>query len=73
MIVKIIRINQFIYQFLGVKYEPCATAINANLGTYSRPMHAKTRTMLQDIFDPEISQLEQMLGWNLNHWRSDDT
>jgi hypothetical protein len=24
---------------------------------------------LQELFNPEISQLEQMLDWDLRHWR----
>ena len=58
-----------VHQFLGVEHQPCSSVVNANPGNYAMPMDIATRAKLQAIFDPEISQLEEMLGWDLNHWR----
>tara|TARA_B100000073_G_scaffold78256_1_gene59248 strand:+ start:526 stop:1281 length:756 start_codon:yes stop_codon:yes gene_type:complete len=62
-----------VHRFLGVDYHPFASVVYANPGTYPKPMHLATRAKLQAIFDPEISQLEKMLRWDLSHWRNHDT
>ena len=62
-----------VHQFLGVEHQPSISVVNANPGNYPKPMEIATRAKLQAIFDPEISQLEQMLGWDLNHWRGHAT
>jgi hypothetical protein len=61
------------HQFLGVEHQYSESVGYANTGTYTKTMNPDTRAKLQAIFDPEISQLEQMLGWNLSHWRSHAT
>lgn len=58
-----------VHQFLGVDPLPAAQPLRANNGSYSSPMDPSIRGQLQELFNPEISQLEQMLGWDLNHWR----
>jgi hypothetical protein len=58
-----------VHQFLGVEPRPVEQPLRANKGSYSSPMDPSIRTHLQELFNPEISQLEQMLGWDLSHWR----
>jgi hypothetical protein len=58
-----------VYAFLGVDPQPLTQPLRANTGSYSSPMDPAIRAQLQELFNPEISQLEQMLGWDLNHWR----
>jgi hypothetical protein len=49
--------------------QPPTQALRANSGTYASPMDLSLRSQLQDLFNPEISQLEHMLDWDLSHWR----
>jgi len=62
-----------VHRFLGVDPLPPAQPLRANSGRYTSPMDPVTRSQLQQLFDPEISQLEQLLGWDLSHWRADPT
>jgi hypothetical protein len=59
-----------VHRFLGVEPLPPRQALSANSGRYSSPIDPELRARLQQHFDPEISQLEQLLGWDLSHWRS---
>jgi hypothetical protein len=58
-----------VHQFLGMDPLPVAQPLRANKGSYSSPMDPTIRAQLQELFNPEISQLEQMLGWDLSAWR----
>jgi hypothetical protein len=58
-----------VHQFLGVDPLPADQPLRANKGSYSSPMDPIIRAQLQELFNPEISQLEQMLGWDLSEWR----
>lgn len=58
-----------VHRFLGVDPQPPTEALRANSGSYTSPMDPTVRAQLQELFNPEISQLEQMLGWDLSHWR----
>jgi hypothetical protein len=62
-----------VHHFLGVEPQPPAKPLRANSGHYTSPMDPAIRIQLQQLFDPEISQLEQLLGWDLSHWRADPT
>ena len=59
-----------VHHFLGVDNLPPAAALRANSGSYSNPMDPAIRAQLQKLFNPEISQLEQLLGWDLSQWRA---
>ena len=66
-----LTVLQRIHRFLGLDHEaPITYSVNTNSGTYASSMDCNVRRQLQAIFDPEISQLEQMLGWDLKSWRS---
>jgi hypothetical protein len=58
-----------VHQFLGVEPRPVDQPLRANKGSYSSPMDPGIRAHLQELFGPEISQLEHMLGWDLGQWR----
>lgn len=58
-----------VHRFLGVDPQPPTQTLRANSGSYASPMDPSLRAELQELFNPEISQLEQMLGWDLSHWR----
>jgi len=58
-----------VHSFLGVDPRPVSQPLRANTGSYSSPMDPAIRAQLQALFNPEIHQLEQMLGWDLRHWR----
>ena len=61
-----------IHRFLDLDHElPRTHSVNSNRGSYASSMDSDVRRQLQAIFNPEISQLEQMLGWDLSSWRSD--
>ena len=60
-----------VHHFLGIAALPPSRTLRANRGRYTNPMDAGLRAQLQQLFNPEISQLEQMLGWDLSHWRAD--
>ena len=61
-----------IHRFLGLDHElPRTHSVNSNRGSYASSMDSDVRRQLQAIFNPEISQLEQMLDWDLSSWRSD--
>ncbi|MBV2352137.1 sulfotransferase domain-containing protein [Synechococcus sp. HK05] len=59
-----------VHRFLGVEPLPPAQPLRANSGRYGKAMEARLRDQLQQLFHAEITQLEQMLGWDLSHWRS---
>ena len=58
-----------VHRFLGVEPLPPAGALRANRGSYASPMDPAISTQLQQLFNPEIRQLEQLLGWDLSQWR----
>jgi hypothetical protein len=58
-----------VHQCLGVDPVPATQPLRANKGSYRNPIDVDVRAQLQELFIPEINQLEQMLGWNLSHWR----
>ena len=58
-----------VHRFLGVDPQPPTQILRANSGSYASPMDPSLRAQLQELFNPEISQLEQLLGWDLSHWR----
>jgi hypothetical protein len=57
-----------VHHFLGVEPLPPSQPLQANRGTYSRRMDPAVRHQLQQLFNPEIAQLEQLLGWDLRQW-----
>lgn len=59
-----------VHHFLGVDHLPPAQALRANKGSYASPMETTVRSQLQALFNPEISQLEHLLGWDLSKWRT---
>ena len=59
-----------VHHFLGVAALPPMQSLRANSGRYSSPMDPALRAQLQELFNPEISQLEHLLGWDLSAWRS---
>lgn len=59
-----------VHHFLGIDHVPPAQSLRANKGSYARPMEATVRSQLQELFNPEISQLEHVLGWDLSEWRT---
>jgi hypothetical protein len=59
-----------VHGFLGVDPLIPANTLRANRGSYSSPMAPALRSHLQQLFNPEITQLEQLLNWDLSHWRS---
>ena len=67
-----LAVLECIHRFLGLDRElPSTHSVNTNRGRYGSHMDSHVRSQLQAIFNPEISQLEQMLGWDLSSWRSD--
>ena len=58
-----------VHRFLGIDPQPPVQALRANSGSYASPIDPTVHAQLQDLFNPDISQLEQMLGWDLSHWR----
>lgn len=59
-----------VHRFLGVDPLPPAQPLRANTGRYTTAMEPSLRAHLQQLFHGEITQLEQMLGWDLSHWRT---
>jgi hypothetical protein len=59
-----------VYRFLGVTPIQPAQPVRANQGRYTAPMDPALRRQLIARFDPEIRELEQLLGWDLSAWRS---
>lgn len=61
-----------VHRFLRVEPRLPAETLRANSGQYANSMDPSIRVQLQRLFGPEISQLEQLLGWDLSHWRSNN-
>ena len=59
-----------VHCFLGVDPQPPSKPLRANSGRYTSPMDPQVRAQLQQLFNPEITQLEQLLNWDLSHWRN---
>jgi hypothetical protein len=60
-----------VHRFLGVEPLEPNQPLQANRGSYGSPMAPAVRQQLQELFNPEITQLEQLLGWDLSDWRGD--
>ncbi len=60
-----------VHRFLGVEPIPPAQPLQANRGRYPNRIDPAVHQQLQQLFNPEIAQLEQLLGWDLNHWRGE--
>lgn len=62
-----------VHRFLGVEALPPAAPLQANSGHYANPMEPELHAQLQAVYEPEIQQLELLLGWDLSHWRRQPT
>ena len=60
-----------VHAFLGLEPLEPSQLIRANRGRYHRAMDPAVRRQLQQLFHPEIQQLEQLLDWDLSHWKLD--
>jgi hypothetical protein len=60
-----------VHRFLGVDPLIPAQTLKANRGNYANPMDPALRNHLQQLFNPEITQLEQLLNWDLSQWRGE--
>ena len=60
-----------VHRFLGVEPLPPAQPLQANRGQYPNRIDPAVHQQLRQLFNPEIAQLEQLLGWDLSHWRGE--
>lgn len=59
-----------IYRFLGVSARLTISAKTVHATPYARPMSRQEREHLLHIFEHEVRELGQMLGWNCDDWLS---
>ena len=59
-----------IFKFLGVKSLPRVRDKDRNVVPYERTMTPEEQKYLSEVFSPEITKLEQILGWDLMDWRA---
>ena len=57
-----------IASFLGVARFTPAQPIAANAHAYEAPMNEADRRYLVSVFEPEIRDLERLLGWDCSDW-----
>ena len=58
-----------IFKFLGVKSLPRVRDKDRNVVPYERTMTPEEQKYLSEVFSPEITKLEQMLGWDCSDWK----
>jgi hypothetical protein len=58
-----------IFKFLGVKSLPRVRDKDRNVVPYERTMTPEEQNYLSEVFSPEITKLEQMLGWDCSDWK----
>jgi hypothetical protein len=56
--------------FLGLGPFPAVEPRRVWAIPYERPMSGEAHALLQDVFAGEIAALEQVLGWDLSDWRT---
>ena len=61
---------KIVHHFLGVEAREPSQKLQANRGHYPSTMDPEIQSYLQELFNPEIAELEQLLGWDLSHWRA---
>nr|WP_254934434.1 sulfotransferase domain-containing protein [Cyanobium sp. WAJ14-Wanaka] len=54
--------------YLGIAPLTGVEARDRHVGSYQQPMERAARQRLTEMFEPEIRQLEQMLGWDCSGW-----
>jgi hypothetical protein len=58
-----------IFDFLGLRGVPRLKNKKRNLGSYSRKVTTEEREYATDIFDDDITSVEELLGWDCSDWR----
>jgi hypothetical protein len=58
-----------IFDFLGVGGVSRLKNKKRNLGSYSRKITMQEREFAADIFDDDITSVEELLGWDCSDWR----
>ncbi len=59
-----------VYDYIGVDRQPFVREQVANVGAYQAPMGDRERAYLTEIYEPEITALEALLGWDCSDWLS---
>jgi hypothetical protein len=59
-----------VWNFIGVAPPNSPIPMERIFSNDYSPMPASDRIYLSSLFQPEISRLEKLLGWNLQEWRS---
>lgn len=57
-----------ISDFLGIERFQHVERRSVHVRKYDAPLTDVDREFLCEIFEPDVRQLEQMLGWNCSHW-----
>jgi hypothetical protein len=57
-----------VLDFVGAEPAGPAEPHSAHAGTYEAPLPPAVRRGLQAMYEPDIRELESMLGWDLSDW-----
>ena len=57
------------FDFLGLEQLPALKNQETNAGPYQRKMTREERHEVASLFEEDISELEELIGWNCSDWR----
>lgn len=57
-------------RLLDIASQPLASAAPKHVRTYDKPLDAAMRRRLQALYEPDVRQLEALLGWDCSDWLS---